>query len=444
MVSALETAVADAIAAAEPSVVAIDRRRGDDPAVTLAVRGRSRRLPGAGNGRISPRVRDFISFDYGSGVVIGEGGRILTAFHVVRGAAQLTVRAPGQQQFDAEVIAADPRSDLAVIAPIEMPGVPSPTLKPLPLGDSTKLRKGSFLVAMGNSFNAARDDGRASASWGILSNVARRLEVDSDDAMIRPIPRLPNYPTLLQLDAKLNLGMSGGAVINLKGELVGLTTMASSPSGFDAMAGYALPMDRIGRRVVETLLQGKEVEYGLLGIVSANGTSQVESVQPNSPADQGDLKAGDQIVAVERQPIADFDDLILAVNAFPPGVPIRLSVRRGENTLEKTLVLSKFPVDGEVIATNRPVAWRGLRVDFLTASSLRIFGPEAIGTSKPGVLIAEVEAGSPAATAGLKKGQIVHKVGDQNVRSPQEFHEAIANLKGPVSLETDRGAVIIK
>ena len=75
-----------------------------------------------------------------------------------------------------------------------------------------------------------------------------------------------NYPTLLQLDAKLNLGMSGGAVINLKGELVGLTTMASSPSGFDAMAGYAIPMDKIIKRAIATLKEGKEVEYGLLGI----------------------------------------------------------------------------------------------------------------------------------------------------------------------------------
>ena len=92
--------------------------------------------------------------------------------------------------------------------------------------------------------------------------------------------RLQNYPTLLQLDAKLNLGMSGGAVINLKGELVGLTTTAASPAGFDAQAGYAIPMDKLGRRVVETLKEGKEVEYGLLGIISPDRTNRVGEGQP--------------------------------------------------------------------------------------------------------------------------------------------------------------------
>ena len=119
------------------------------------------------------------------------------------------------------------------------------------IGDAGKLRKGAFLIALGNSFNAALD-GKPSASWGILSNIARKLDMDLDDNMnVRPkLVRLLNYPTLLQLDSKLNLGMSGGAVINLKGELVGLTTMASSPAGFDAMAGYAIPMDKLGRRAV--------------------------------------------------------------------------------------------------------------------------------------------------------------------------------------------------
>ena len=121
-----------------------------------------------------------------------------------------------------------------------------------------RCEKGAFLIALGNSFNAAHD-GNASASWGILSNIARKLELDRDE-FSGAAPKtlgLVNYPTLLQLDSKLNLGMSGGAVINLKGELVGLTTMASSPSGFDALAGYAIPMDKIVRRAIATLKAGQ-------------------------------------------------------------------------------------------------------------------------------------------------------------------------------------------
>ena len=133
------------------------------------------------------------------------------------------------------------------------------------MGDATKLRKGAFLIALGNPFNAARD-GKPSASWGILSNIARKLDRQISTRYQPAAHSASRSPHALQLDAKLNLGMSGGAVINLKGELVGLTTMAASPAGFDAMAGYAMPMDRMGRRAVETLRQGKEIEYGLLGI----------------------------------------------------------------------------------------------------------------------------------------------------------------------------------
>ena len=115
----------------------------------------------------------MVSFDYGSGVVIGDAGEILTAFHVVKGAERLEVRAVDSPGFEAEVLAADPRSDLAVIVPREIAGVASPRLKPLRIGEANKLRKGMFLLSLGNPFNAARD-GRPSASWGILANIARR------------------------------------------------------------------------------------------------------------------------------------------------------------------------------------------------------------------------------------------------------------------------------
>ena len=276
VVAALETAISDAIAKAEPSVVAIHRFKGEHSQETQAVRGRrhplnprepQRRFVFEG-GRLArlPEPANLISFDFGSGVVIGDRGQILTMYHVVKGARELMVRAADRQDFKAEIIAADPRSDLAVIAPIENDGADAPRLKPLAIGDAGKLRKGAFLIALGNSFNAARD-GKPSASWGILSNIARKLDVGprrhEHDPQATPPPRTSDA---LQLDSKLNLGMSGGAVINLKGELVGLTTMAASPAGFDAMAGYAIPMDKLGRRAVETLKEGKEIEYGLLGI----------------------------------------------------------------------------------------------------------------------------------------------------------------------------------
>jgi serine protease Do len=224
-----------------------------------------------------------------------------------------------------------------------------------------------------------------------------------------------------------------------------LTTMAASPAGFDAMAGYAIPMDKLGRRAVETLKEGKEIEYGLLGIkADANFTNRVGEVTLNSPAALGELLAGDEIIAVNDAPVFDFDSLILAVNVHSAGDTVRLKIRRGDETIDRTLVLAKFPVDGELIATNRPKPWRGLRVDYTSALNLLTFGPNFLYSPLPGVVVVEVDEGSPAASAGVKKGQLIRRVGDRIVRTPRDFAQAVATLDGPVTLQTDLGPVTIK
>jgi S1-C subfamily serine protease len=386
----------------------------------------------------------MVSFDYGSGVVIGDAGEILTAFHVVKGAERLEVHAVERQAFEAEVIAADPRSDLAVIVPREIPGFPPPRLRPVVLGDSGRLRRGSFLVALGNSFNAARD-GRPSASWGILSNVARRLEPSIEEMNQRRL-QLRNYPTLLQLDAKLNLGMSGGAVVNLKGELVGLTTSLASAAGFDAMAGYAIPMDVQGRRIVETLRQGKEYEYGFLGIsLDPQGTNKVAGAQPGTPADEGNILVDDQITAVGDIPVNDADSLVLAINTMPAGSRVPLKILRQDQAIERTVELAKFRVEGEVIATNRPAPWRGLRVDYTSTLPHVLFGEGLISAmARGGVVVAEVDTDSPASIAGLKRGQVIRSVEGKNLKTPRDFARIVAGVSGPVTLETDLGPVTVK
>jgi serine protease Do len=447
--TAVETVVSDAIAKAEPSVVAIHRQKNEASPETLAVRGRKEildvqdlqladlRSPG------TPDPELLLSFDYGSGVVIGNEGQILTAFHVVRGARTLVVRAADRQSFWAEVIAADPRSDLAVIAPKVVAGKPGPRLKPIVIGDASTLRKGSFLMVLGNPFNAARD-GKPSAGSGILSNFARRLNFrDEETGRVRD-DLLLSFPTLLQLDAKLNLGMSGGAVINLKGELVGLTTMAASTMGFDSQAGYALPMDKMGRRAVELLEQGLEVEYGLLGIEPDSPmTNVIRHTQPGKPAELAGLLVRDEIIAVDDRPVRDFDSLILAINGQRPGDVVRLKVRRNGEVLDKELELAKYPVRGEIIATNLPKPWRGLRVAYETNSSMFRGEVDPLKMLIPGVTVTSVEDGSPAAVAGIKKGHLIRKVGSAATPTPRKFADAVAGLEGAVTLDTDTGPISV-
>jgi serine protease Do len=446
IVSALESTLADAIARAEPSVVAIARDKDGKSEETSAVRGRNPApvpapeapMPvGVFRGFEEPEAPDYLSSDYGSGVAIGENGEILTTFHVVKGASRLLVRAQGVREFDAEVIAADPRSDLAVIAPRPAPGLGPIKLKPITMGDATRLRKGHFLLSLGNPFNAGRD-GRASASWGILANISRRLDLPS--AMLEPYKKqLRNYPTLLQLDAKLNLGMSGGAVINLKGELVGLTTNAANAGGFDAQAGYALPIDGLGRRAIDALKQGKEVEYGFLGVrLPRDNSNKIEAVEPGTPAGEGGLMLGDEITSIGGIPVVDSDTLVIAINGFSPGTPIKLKVVREGEVVEKTVVLSKLRVFGEVIATNRPIAWRGLRVDFVSTNPRTVNGFDLLkAMAQGGVVVAEVQPGSPADQAGVKPGQIIVGVEGEPVKNPADFARAVEALKGPVKLTTE-------
>ena len=257
IVSALETAMSDVIAKSRPSVVAIARERKGDGDETTAIKGQNPLPPEEPHGpgrQLIPGELDLdeivLPGDFGSGVVIGDKGEILTVYHIVKGASRIRVRAFGQPQFEAEILAADARTDLAIIVPRSTPSGKPPRLTPLKIGDATKLRQGAFLVALGNPYNVA-NDGQASASWGILSNVARRYEKSLPDKEMVGLFRY--QPTLLQLDAKLNLGMSGGAVVNLRGELIGITTAAGSPSGFDAQAGYAIPMDALSLRAIDFL-----------------------------------------------------------------------------------------------------------------------------------------------------------------------------------------------
>lgn len=455
VVDALETAVVEAIERARPSVVAITRIRSAD-GVTRAVRGvppepdeELMERPG-GIGLGIPEVRpgfpneaapEFFALpgESGSGVVVGAKGEILTAYHLVRGARRLRVRAAGAE-FDAEILAADPRTDLAVIVPRPGSSMPAP-LAPLPVGDASRLRPGSFVLTLGNPYNAARD-GKATASFGIVANVARRIEPPrGDNPNVRQFFQF--QPTLLQLDSRLNLGMSGGAVVNLKGELVGITSSEASASGFDAAAGYAIPLDSRGRRAVEALMKGEEVEYGFIGISLGPGANVVGQVRPGTLAAKAELSTGDRILAVGERELGDEESALpLALAEVPAGATVTLRVLHQGRVVERTVVMSKYPVAGEVIATTRPEPWRGARVDFssVLASTAQNTNETLELMTRGGIGVIEVAPGSSAEAAGLVRGDVIAAVEGKPVSTPAEFRAAVAGLAGkPVKITLRTG-----
>jgi serine protease Do len=253
---------------------------------------------------------------------------------------------------------------------------------------------------------------------------------------------LYHYGRLIQIDAKLNLGMSGGALINMNGELIGITTSLAALAGYEKSAGYAIPVDDTTQRVIETLLKGHEVEYGFLGVGFKSPQqwdyltnpkregARISSVLPNLPASDGGLMSNDIITEVDGKQIRNRTDLMREIGRRAPGTTDRLQIYRTDRRNDrhpyfKNVALGKWPAknDDEIIA---PVhryggAWRGLVVDFPSGRSK--YFPNSIPR---GVLVTKVLPDSPAEQAEFKPGDFITKINDDDVQTPQEFHRVVA------------------
>jgi S1-C subfamily serine protease len=462
---ALQQAVQDAIRAAEPAVACIlvsrsaaYQRYGQGPSPEspgqlgafdpdaleryLLPQGVSKEERDRLRRRLDLADPAHVPESYGSGVVIDDKGLVLTNYHVVRDATKIFVRLPGVPGSYADVFAADPRSDLAVLRLL----AGGRTYRAVRPGDGGKVERGQFVVALANPFAAGFRDGKPSASFGIVSNVRRR-PAPAAGAGQRP-RTLHEFGTLLQTDVRLNVGCSGGALVNLKGELVGLTTALAAVQGSDAPGGFAVPLDAGLTRILDVLKAGREVEYGFLGVTfdpKAGGAGGVvlNYVTPGSPADKKGLRARDAILAVNGNAVHDGDELFLALGTLLAGSDVTLEVRRaGTRRPAKVEVrLAKYYVPGKKIATDpepRPF-FRGLRVD--DTSLLVQQGPPALAPRRipAGVLVSEVRDRSAAATALLRPGEVITHVNRRLVETPAAFYEAVRGLTGPVELTLAAG-----
>ncbi len=375
---------------------------------------------------------DHVPQSFGSGVVIDAAGLILTNYHVVSEATKIYVRLPGGKAGYADIHAADPRSDLAVLRLLNPKALP---LAPIPLGDAERLERGQFVLSLANPFAAGFRDGQPSSSWGILSNIRRRAGGPPREDGARP---LAQYGTLLQTDARLHLGCSGGALINLQGELIGLTTAVAALHGGETPGGFALPIHAGMRRILEVLKRGEEVDYGFLGIHFGESEAgpKLSYVVAGSPAArEGRLHENDVIVGVDGVPIRDSDDLFVQLGTRLAGTRVRLEVRRaGKTATTVEVTLAKLYVPGKKISSspgNRPYV-RGMRVDY---TSLIVQAPTRRTDPIPtGVLIADVQPGSAAEQARLKPGEIITHVNQRPVLHPAAFYQAASDRTGPLEL----------
>ena len=471
---ALEESLTKIIAQAEVSVVSIARIR---PAPFEGVEARLNPLD---RFRHPPNVPptdpedpDFQPNEFGAGIIIssprGDDRLVLTNYHVVHGGpvgselaaedgTQLFVRFADRRSCDAAIIAADPRSDLAVLRlALHEAEIDPKELKPLDWSVSAPVRKGQLVVMLGNPHALARD-GSASASWGMISNLARRpLPWTGDRISKVMLYRLGN---LVQIDGRLNLGTSGGPCLNLKGELIGLTTSLAAIEGFEKSAGFAIPIDDLTRRIVKSLVAGQEVEYGMLGVAPSDVTptafrqlqtgvkqasaAEAQEVTPDSPAARAGILPGDILLSVAGEPILSEYDLMRIVGLHAPETEIEVVAwRRGRGQPFSVRVkLGKWPVfddEGIIETSPRFAPWRGLSVDYATGRRRYMDG----APFRRAVVVTKVAPGSPAQAAGLQPGVFITEVNRIPVQTPGEFHEAVKLVRRPVPVRLLEGTSVL-
>lgn len=452
----MQSALTTAIDRAGPSVVAIARVRKDRAAD--AVRDLKFNLPGLGQPLIDPTSSGFVPTEFASGVILSADGDVLTTFHVLDdpkqndyyvwhqgvGRPAIVKAAPAQVQ------AGDPWTDLAVL---KIENVRD--LRPITLGDASKIQLGTFVISLGNPYAIARD-GRASASLGIVSNLQRAAVRQPNKESLAQTDQAPEqlheFGTLIQTDAKLNLGTSGGALVNLQGEMIGLTTSLASVAGYEQPAGFAIPIDKSMQATIDQLRQGKTPAFGFLGLEPTDLPDAqrsrglrgaiVRQVLQGMPAELAGLRSGDLITEIDGLPIDGAAGLFREMSRRPANAQVQMTLLKGnpltDNFQTKTVDVT---LGKKYLALTRPgysrfpePNWRGLRVDHGTA----LPPGQLFGFSRPRevlpVAVISVDPDTPAWSAGLRPGQFVEKVGSQLATDPDTFYELAGKQTGAAVL----------
>ncbi|MDE3137383.1 MAG: Do family serine endopeptidase [Acidobacteriota bacterium] len=361
-------------------------------------------------------------YGLGSGVIVRSDGVILTNNHVVHGADDIRVTLQDKKSYKAKVLGTDPRTDLAVIK-IDATG-----LTALPLGASTDLKVGDIVFAIGDPFGVGE-----TVTMGIIS-AKNRANVSIEG---------PNsIQDFIQTDAAINPGNSGGALINTKGQVIGINTAIVSGGGAgeggNIGIGFAIPIN-LAKSVMEQIVAHGKVVRGQLGVyiqaVSPEiaqhfGLSKAEgalvaSVNPGSAAAKAGIKQGDIILKFNGQPVADNNELLLKVSATPPGTTIHLEVFRDGKTIPIAATLEEASATGAGPGTSEGAgqgsALAGVQVQTLTADIANQLG---LSPGATGVVVTSVDPSSPAADA-LQRGMVIQEVNHRKVTNLNEYNQAV-------------------
>lgn len=364
--------------------------------------------------------QDQVEHGLGSGVIISPGGYIVTNNHVVDGAGDIRVTLSNHEAFPAKLIGTDPLTDLAVIK-INGDNLPS-----VPWGNSEKLRPGQTVLAFGNPYGF-----QFTVTRGIVSALNRPNPDPSDR-------RKPGE--FIQTDAAINPGNSGGALVDARGEVVGINTFLISSNGSFSGMGFAIPA-QIAQPTVDTLIRSGKVEHGFIGIGISDVTPDnakffnvnnpagavVTQVDPNSPGAKAGLKIGDVVTKLDGKTVTDAGELQVEVGQKHPGETIQLDVMRdGKSmTIPVTLQSMNGPNEnGTANAEHGKGRW-GLSLGDLNQDAR---DQMQVPANVHGAVVAAVTPGSPADNAGLQRGDIVMEVNRHAEQSAADVAHALTSI----------------
>lgn len=361
----------------------------------------------------------------GSGVIVNTDGTILTNHHVIDGAEKILVQTIDNKTYEAKIVGTDPPSDLAVLK------IEAQNLSALPLGDSDRVRVGDIVLAIGNPLGIGQ-----TVTAGIISAKGRQTGLSDGTS----------FQDFLQTDAPINRGNSGGALVNLNGELIGINSqiLAGGAGGGNIGIGFAIPSN-MAKNVLEQILKEGRVRRGMLGINIQNLTDEVaqsldlkdvrgvlvSNVRPGSAAEKAGIKRGDIITAINGEKVEDGNTLRNKVAGTLPGTQIKVTVLRDGKELEFTPVLDEFVIDrknsenpdNQDNKENSKGSGRlGLELKPLTPEdSQRLRLPDEV----KGLLVINVDPNGAAADAGIARGDVIMEVNRQPVTTLEEMKAAL-------------------
>ncbi|MFQ5491682.1 MAG: trypsin-like peptidase domain-containing protein [Phycisphaerae bacterium] len=378
---------------------------------------------------------------HGSGAILSHDGFILTNTHVIEGAQAIGVVLHDGREFEAKLVQADQRSDLAVLK-IDTAG-----LRSVKFGDLEDVRQGQWCFAMGNPFGLANATGQLSVTYGIVAALGQDLSNElnagiDDDWAVR------YYGNLIQTSAAINPGNSGGPLFDIDGRMIGVVTAIASSSGVTEGLGFAIPMSELNRRIIETLRKGEAFSYGYLGVqfnqsprgtpTRRRGVRITGLAPPNGPAGRAGLRAADVIVEFSGVPVRDADHFQRLIGGTPAGTTAVVKYLRDGQERSARITLDARPVNqvamGEDarLAEVRTIVWRGATLQEPPPSLLRAAG---LTDEESGLAVVSVEPNSDADRGGLEAPQMILFFDDHRVRSVEDFIEADQRASDRVRLK---------